>query len=89
MSARLLTVLKVADIISRYPPNWKQSAVIPLLDLAQQENKGFLTLAAMNKVARVLEMPEIRVYEVATFYSMFNRQAVSWKNYNTRNEKFP
>merc|ERR1712216_506138 len=67
---------KAAEIISRYPPNWKQSAVIPLLDLAQQQNSGWLTLSAMDKVAAILEMPPIRVYEVMTFYTMFNRNEV-------------
>lgn len=59
--------------MSRYPTNYKQSAVIPLLDLAQQQNSGWLSLNAMNKVAEVLGMAPIRVYEVATFYTMFNR----------------
>lgn len=63
----------VEEIINRYPPNYKQSAVIPMLDIAQQQNAGFLTLAAMNRVAAILEVPEIKVYEVATFYTMFNR----------------
>lgn len=66
--------LKIAqDIIGNYPANYKASAVIPVLDLAQQQNSGWLSLAAMNSVAKLLEMPEIRVYEVATFYTMFNR----------------
>jgi hypothetical protein len=55
---------RAAEIISRYPPNYKQSAVIPLLDLAQQQNEGWLSLGALNRVAKVLDMPEIRVYEV-------------------------
>ncbi|KAI7842350.1 hypothetical protein COHA_003990 [Chlorella ohadii] len=59
--------------MSRYPTNYKASAVIPLLDLAQQQNEGWLSLAAMNRVAKILDMAEIRVYEVATFYTMFNR----------------
>ena len=66
----------VNEIISRYPPNYKQSAVIPVLDIAQQQNGGYLSLATMNRVASVLEMQPIRVYEVATFYSMFNRTKV-------------
>ncbi|KAK9841487.1 hypothetical protein WJX74_006659 [Apatococcus lobatus] len=66
----------VADILLRYPSNYKQSACIPLLDLAQQQNNGHLTLAAMRRVAMLLDMPEIRVYEVATFYTMFNRSPV-------------
>lgn len=67
---------RAAEIIARYPVNYKQSAVIPLLDLAQQQNGGWLSLAAMNRVAKVLDMPEIRVYEVATFYTMFNRTKI-------------
>ena len=50
--------------MSRYPTNYKQSCVIPLLDLAQQQNEGWLSLNAMNKVAEVLGMAPIRVYEV-------------------------
>lgn len=47
-----------------------------MLDLAQQQNEGWLSLAAMNRVAKVLDMAPIRVYEVATFYSMFNRTKI-------------
>lgn len=67
---------RALNIVARYPPNYKASAVIPVLDLAQQQNDGWLSLAAMNAVARLLEMPEIRVYEVATFYTMFNRSRI-------------
>lgn len=67
---------RVAELIAQYPPNYKASAIIPVLDIAQQQNGGWLSLAAMNRVAKVLDMAEIRVYEVATFYSMFNRSKV-------------
>ncbi|CAI0385680.1 unnamed protein product [Linum tenue] len=67
---------KVKEIISHYPSNYKQSAVIPLLDLAQQQHGGWLPVSAMNAVAKVIEVAPIRVYEVATFYSMFNRTPV-------------
>lgn len=67
---------RVEEILSRYPDNWKQSAVIPVLDLAQQQNDGWLSLNAMRKVAEVLGMAEIRVFEVATFYTMFNRSKI-------------
>ena len=88
-------------LIEKYPLNYKQSCVIPLLDLAQRQqgvdgrggwcaspsphwlgDSGLtfpalttrrLPLSAMNKVAQVLDMPPIRVYEVASFYTMFNR----------------
>merc|ERR1711998_449168 len=71
----------IQRIIGKYPINYKQSAVIPLLDLAQRQQGvdgrgGWLPLAAMNKVAQVLEMAPIRVYEVASFYTMFNREPV-------------
>lgn len=67
---------KIKGMLSNYPSNYKQSAVIPVLDLAQQQNGGWLPVSAMNKVAQVLGMPYIRVYEVATFYTMFNRTKV-------------
>lgn len=56
----------MAEVLSRYPSNYKQSGVIPVLDLAQQQNQGWLSLAAMNRVANILEMAPIRVYEVRT-----------------------
>ncbi|KVH94342.1 Thioredoxin-like 2Fe-2S ferredoxin [Cynara cardunculus var. scolymus] len=67
---------KVHEILSHYPSNYKQSAVIPLLDLAQQQHGGWLPVSAMDAVAKVIEVAPIRVYEVATFYSMFNRAKV-------------
>jgi NADH dehydrogenase (ubiquinone) flavoprotein 2 len=50
--------------------------MIPLLDLAQRQHGGWLPLAAMHKVAQICEVPPVRVYEVASFYSMFNRNPV-------------
>jgi len=62
----------VADkIIARYPEGRQASAVMPLLDLAQRQAGGWLPRAAMDHVADVLEMAPIRVYEVATFYTMY------------------
>ena len=55
-----------------YPEGHKRAAVIPLLDLAQRQH-GWLPITAMHKVAEILNMPRMRVYEVATFYTMFNR----------------
>ncbi|RYR47339.1 hypothetical protein Ahy_A07g033273 isoform A [Arachis hypogaea] len=72
----ILCSMKVKEILSHYPSNYKQSAVIPLLDLAQQQHGGWLPVSAMNAVAKVVEVAPIRVYEVATFYSMFNRTKV-------------
>lgn len=62
--------------LAKYPDNYKKSAVIPLLDLAQRQCGNFLPLAAMQKVARLLEISDVEVYEVATFYTMFNRERV-------------
>ncbi|CAI8601381.1 unnamed protein product [Vicia faba] len=67
---------KVKEILSHYPSNYKRSAVIPLLDLAQQQHGGWLPVSAMDAVAQVIEVAPIQVYEVAIFYSMFNRSKV-------------
>ena len=67
---------KVKKIISKYPVGRQQSAVLPLLDLAQRQNKGWLSVKAIEKVAETLSMSYIRVLEVATFYSMFNLEPV-------------
>ena len=72
--------LKVKSIIQKYPIGKQQSAVIPLLDLAQRQNNGWLNQKAIEKVAETLSMSFIRVLEVATFYSMFNLQPVG-KNF--------
>ena len=63
-------------ILARYPDDRKASAVGPLLDLAQRQSGGWLPRAAMNTVAAMLEMAPIRVYEVGTFYTMFNLEPV-------------
>jgi NADH-quinone oxidoreductase subunit E len=66
----------IHKIIAKYPPGRQASAVLPLLDLAQRQMGGWLPRAAMDHVAETLDMAPIRVYEVATFYSMFNLQPV-------------
>lgn len=74
---------QVEEIIGRYPPGKQQSAVMPLLDLAQRQvgaegaaanppYGGWIPRAAMDEIATILVMPKIKVYEVATFYSMYN-----------------
>ncbi len=68
--------IKIKNIIQKYPQNRQQSAVIPLLDLAQRQNKGWLSKHALEKVAETLSMSYIRVLEVATFYSMFNLKPI-------------
>ncbi|ORY89282.1 thioredoxin-like [2Fe-2S] ferredoxin-domain-containing protein [Leucosporidium creatinivorum] len=68
---------KIAEtIIAKYPPQYKKAAVIPLLELAQKQNKNFTSISVMNEVAKLLDMPPMRVYEVASFYTMFNREPV-------------
>ena len=67
---------KIAFWLGKYPADRKRSAVIPLLWLAQKDNAGWLSEPAMREVADRLEMPYIRVYEVATFYTMFRLQPV-------------
>ena len=71
---------KAKNIIEKYPNGRQQSAVIPLLDLAQRQNKGWLHKKAIEKVAETVSMSFIRVLEVATFYSMFNLEPIG-KNY--------
>ena len=60
--------------MAKYPPGRQASAVLALLDLAQRQSGGWLPRAAMDHVAGILDMAPIRVYEVATFYTMFNLQ---------------
>ena len=60
------------DIIKNYPSGKQQSAVMPLLNIAQKQNDNWIPLAAMKYIAKYLDMPYIKVYEVATFYSMYN-----------------
>jgi NADH dehydrogenase (ubiquinone) flavoprotein 2 len=67
---------KIKKILAKYPVNYKQAATIPLLHLAQEQMGGWLPLAAMDKVAKILGVRPIDVYEVATFYTMFNRTKI-------------
>jgi NADH-quinone oxidoreductase E subunit len=59
-------------ILKKYPENRKKSAVMPFLYLAQRQNENWIPLTAMKYIAKYLEMPYIKVYEVATFYTMYN-----------------
>lgn len=63
---------KIPAIIAKYPAGREQSAVMPLLWMAQKQNQNWLPQAAMELVASICNMPLIRVHEVASFYSMFN-----------------
>lgn len=73
---------KAKVIVGRYPPGRQHSAIIPLLDLAQRQvgaetqTQGWLPIPVIEFVARYLDMPYIRAYEVATFYTMFNLRPV-------------
>jgi NADH-quinone oxidoreductase subunit E len=67
---------KVQEIIARYPDGKQKSALIPLLHLAQEEFGGWLSADAMDYVAGLLKIEPIEVYEVATFYSMYNLKPV-------------
>jgi len=62
--------------IAKYPEAWRQSAVMGALMLVQEDNSGYLTTELMDKVAAYLDMAPIAVYEVASFYSMYERKPV-------------
>ncbi|XP_077290658.1 NADH dehydrogenase ubiquinone [Arctopsyche grandis] len=66
---------RVDAILAIYPEGHKRAAMIPLLDLAQRQH-GWLPISAMHKVAEILHLPKMRVYEVATFYTMFIRKPI-------------
>ena len=63
---------EVERVLAKYPADRKASAVLPLLHMAQRQHGGWLPRAVLDHVADLLGMPRIRVYEVATFYDMFN-----------------
>ena len=67
-------------VISNYPKGKEQSAVMALLYIAQRQNDNWIPLSAMKYIGKFLEMPYIKVYEVATFYSMYNLSPVG-KNF--------
>lgn len=62
--------------LAKYPPDQRRSAVIPALHIVQDENGGWLSQAHLEAVADYLQIPKIAVYEVATFYSMFELQPI-------------
>jgi len=70
------TMSRVNEIIARYPDGKQKSALIPVLHLAQLEFGGWLDVPVMDYVAAVLKITPIEVYEVASFYSMFNLKPV-------------
>lgn len=70
------SLAEVKGLMQKYPEGRGKSALIRALHIAQEENDGWLSVPAMNHVAEVLGITEVEVYEVATFYSMFNMQPV-------------
>ena len=67
---------EIEQWIAKYPEEWKQSAVMAALRIVQEDNGGWLSTELMNQVADYLDMPQIAVYEVATFYSMYELKPV-------------
>ena len=67
---------KVDEIVARYPAGKQKSALLPVLHLAQEEFGGWLSVETMDYVAELLKLEPIEVYEVATFYSMYNLKPV-------------
>ena len=67
---------EIRRIVAKYPKGRQASAVMPLLDLAQRQHDNWIPMKAIELIARKLEMAEIRVLEVATFYTMFNLKPV-------------
>lgn len=67
---------KVKEIIAKYPEGRQKSAVMPLLDLAQRQNNNWVSKDVIATIATILKMPEIKVYEVASFYTMYNLKPV-------------
>jgi len=64
------------QILTKYPPARKKSAILPLLHLAQKQNNGWLSIPALEHVGDYLELPYVKVYEIASFYSMFNLKPI-------------
>ena len=71
--------IKVDEILDKYPSNRKASAVIPLLHYVQKKSNGWLPVPEIERVAEILDMPYMKVYEVASFYTMFNLKPVGKK----------
>ena len=66
----------IEKLLLKYPEDRKKSAVMPLLYLAQRQNNNWIPLAALRLISNILNMPYIKVYEVATFYTMYNLSPV-------------
>lgn len=71
---------QIESWLKKYPPDQKQSALIPALHIVQNENNGWLTDDLLNDVADYLDVPRASVYEVATFYDMFELSPIGKYN---------
>jgi len=69
-------LLKAKDIVKMYPKNYRESSIMPLLSIAQSQNDGWLPKKAIEYVSKFLNVPEMKVLEIATFYSMYNLSPV-------------
>ena len=69
-------ILKVKEILKKYPKNFSQSAILPLLHLAQEQSNGWLNKSVIEYISKYLKIPLMTVYEVASFYHMFNLKKV-------------
>ncbi len=67
---------KAKEIIKIYPSNYKESSIMPLLSMAQSQNKGWVPKKAIEYISEFIGVPEIKVLELATFYSMYNLSPV-------------
>ncbi|HNB81734.1 MAG TPA: NADH-quinone oxidoreductase subunit NuoE [Chitinophagaceae bacterium] len=67
---------RIAELVTKYPEGKQKSALIPALHVVQEKGNGSLTVEQMDEVARLLNISAIEVYEVATFYTMFNLKPV-------------
>ena len=67
---------KAKEILKIYPKNYKESSIMPLLSIAQYQNDGWLPKKAIEYISKFLNVPEIKVLEIATFYSMYNLSPV-------------
>lgn len=74
------TIEEIDDWVSRYPAEQKRSALLGALNAVQHQNNGFLTIELMDAVADYLELDKIAVYEVASFYSMYETKPVARNN---------
>ena len=69
-------IAKAKDIVKMYPKNYRESSIMPLLSMAQSQNDGWLPKKAIEYVSNFLNVPEMKVLEIATFYSMYNLSPV-------------